>query len=83
MPSPEPHNESILNPVWSLRVLALLATLSLALATLVFKTSPLHEMCVGGALGLLVPLCVFTFSIKGIAMKEDTRKPDVESLPIS
>jgi len=67
-----------LNPIWTLRFFSVTPALLVALAVLAFRSGTLHNMCLGGALGLLIGFCAFSTSIERVVLKDAPQPSDVE-----
>jgi hypothetical protein len=83
MPTPNSAEEPLVNPIWAVRGLPGLATILVGLAQFVLKASPLHDMCLGGALGLLISSVVFSFSVKTVVLKDKPQPADVDRYSLS
>ena len=68
-----------LNPIWLVRGFPTVAAILIGLAMFVFKAGPTHAMCLGGALGLLIGMCVFATTIKAVVLKDTPQPSDVEA----
>lgn len=71
-----------LNPIWPVRGFAAVSAILIALAQFLFKTGNVHDLCLGGALGLLIGLCVFSSGIKAVVLKNTPQPSDAEPYSI-
>jgi selenophosphate synthetase-related protein len=71
-----------LNPIWLVRGFSGLSAILVALAEFLVKTGPFHDVCLGGALGLLIGLCVFSSGIKAVVLKNSPQPSDVHPYSI-
>jgi hypothetical protein len=78
-----PASQPPLNPIWAVRGLPGAAMILVALAQFVLKTSPWHDMCLGGALGLLISTVVFSFEIKTVVLKNKPQPSDVNRYSVT
>ena len=77
MQEPPSVKEPLVNPVWAVCGLPGAAAILVGLAEFVVKAAPMHDMCLGGALGLLISFCAFSFGIKTVVLKNTPQPSDV------
>jgi len=82
MPHPTAQNEPLVSPLWMVRGFPVVITLIVATAFF-FHNDTARSICLGGALGLLIGLSVYSFSIKGVILKQNDQPSDVKHYPLT
>jgi hypothetical protein len=82
MPYPTSQDEPLLSPLWLIRGFPVVITLLVAVAFLLHNDT-LRSVCLGGALGLLMGLTIYSFSIKGVILKQTEQPSDVKRYPLT
>jgi hypothetical protein len=82
MSHPTSQDEPLLSPLWLVRGFPVVITLLVATAFF-FHDDTARSVCLGGALGLLIGLTVYSFSIKGVVLKNTAQPSDVKSYPLT
>ena len=80
MPYPTSQDEPLLSPFWVVRGFPVVITLLVAVAFFLHNDT-VRSVCLGGALGLVISLTVYSFSIKGVILKQTEQASDVKSYP--
>lgn len=71
------------NAVWIVRGIPALALVLVTLAQFVFKSAPIHDFCLGSAIGLLVVLCAYSSGIKRVELNDAPQPSDVSGYPLT
>jgi len=82
MPVRSEFNEPLVSAVIILRALVIVVIVLLALGEFVIKAAPLRDMCLGGALGLMVGVFFVSFQVKSVEFKNGPQPSDVTRNPI-
>jgi len=82
MPHPTSQDEPLLSPLWVVRGFPVVITLLVATAFFLHNDT-VRSICLGGALGLLIGLTVYSFSIKGVILKQTDQPSDVKRYPLT
>jgi hypothetical protein len=82
MPHTTSQDEPLLSPLWLVRGFPVVITLLVATAFFLHNDT-VRSACLGGALGLLISLTVYSFSIKGVILKQSDQPSDVKRYPLT
>jgi hypothetical protein len=77
-------SETVIHPIWALRVLPAGCLFALVLAQTAFAHNPnWHDALIGFATGLLIALVVIGFGAKALIMKDTPQPSDVQDLRVT
>ncbi len=77
-------SDTVIHPIWALRVIPAVSLLALILAQTLFTHNPnWHDALIGFATGLLLVLVVIGFGARAIIMKDTPQPSDVQDLRIT
>jgi hypothetical protein len=82
MSHPTSQDQPLLSPLWLVRGFPVVITLLVATAFF-FHNDTARSICLGGALGLVLSLTVYSFSIKGVILKQNDQASDIKRHPLS
>lgn len=77
------QSDSLLSPVWILRIFPPVILAAIALAETLFKASVMHDTLIGFACGLLIAFILVCFQITGITMRNTPARSDVDNLRLT
>jgi len=76
------QDEPLLSPLWMVRGFPVVITFLVAIAFFLHNDM-VRSTCLGGALGLLISLAVYSFSIKDVILKRTEQGSDVKRYPLT